>query len=217
LSTGYEPIQITATPRRAALHAAPHSTPRRTPRRAACRLPPLTTTFPSPPSRRGRTSPPPEEDIADDKPPPHTEPATIMAPAVTWSTKRVPVLETDAANIQAWLAAALSSPSTTPANYLPTQCPARLQDEPSRGRFFSSYPKLSTSRSAAASLIMTLPRHGLPFLLCAPPTPWPSKTLPPPFNSYASPTSLFATTRDFTVPPTLLFTTWTPAITMPPY
>jgi hypothetical protein len=28
-----------------------------------------------------------------------------MAPAVPWSTKRVPVLETDAANIQAWLAA----------------------------------------------------------------------------------------------------------------
>jgi hypothetical protein len=27
-----------------------------------------------------------------------------MAPAVPWSTKRVPVLETDAANIQAWLA-----------------------------------------------------------------------------------------------------------------
>jgi hypothetical protein len=28
-----------------------------------------------------------------------------MAPAVPWSAKRVPVLETDAANIQAWLAA----------------------------------------------------------------------------------------------------------------
>jgi hypothetical protein len=28
-----------------------------------------------------------------------------MEPAVPWSTKRVPVLETDAANIQAWLAA----------------------------------------------------------------------------------------------------------------
>jgi hypothetical protein len=50
-------------------------------------------------------SPPPEEDIADDKPPPHTEPATIMAPAIPWFTKRVPVVETDAANIQAWLAA----------------------------------------------------------------------------------------------------------------
>jgi hypothetical protein len=43
--------------------------------------------------------PPPEEDIADDNPPHHTEPATILAPAVPWSTKRVPVLETDAANI----------------------------------------------------------------------------------------------------------------------
>jgi hypothetical protein len=30
-----------------------------------------------------------------------------MAPAVPWSTKRIPVLETDAANIQAWLAAVL--------------------------------------------------------------------------------------------------------------
>jgi hypothetical protein len=48
---------------------------------------------------------PPEEDIADDNPPLHTEPATIMAPGVPWSTMRVPVLETDAANIQAWLAA----------------------------------------------------------------------------------------------------------------
>jgi hypothetical protein len=45
--------------------------------------------------------PPPEDDIADEKNPPHTDPATIMAPAVPWSTKSVPVLETDAANIQA--------------------------------------------------------------------------------------------------------------------
>jgi hypothetical protein len=49
--------------------------------------------------------PPPEENNADELNPPYTEPATIMAPAVPWSTKRVPVLETDAANIQAWLAA----------------------------------------------------------------------------------------------------------------
>jgi hypothetical protein len=49
--------------------------------------------------------PPPEEDIADENSPPHTESAIIMAPAVPWSTKRISILETDAANIQAWLAA----------------------------------------------------------------------------------------------------------------
>jgi hypothetical protein len=45
------------------------------------------------------------ETFADDNPPPTTRPANTMAPAVPWSTKRVPVLATDTANIQAWLAA----------------------------------------------------------------------------------------------------------------
>jgi hypothetical protein len=45
------------------------------------------------------------ETFADDIPPPTNRPANTMAPAVPWSTKRVPVLATDAANIQAWLAA----------------------------------------------------------------------------------------------------------------
>jgi hypothetical protein len=45
------------------------------------------------------------ETLADDNPQPTTRPANTMAPAVLWSTKRVPVLATDAANIQAWLAA----------------------------------------------------------------------------------------------------------------
>jgi hypothetical protein len=49
--------------------------------------------------------PPALETLADDNPPPTTRPANTMAPAVPWSTKRVPVLATDAANIQAWLAA----------------------------------------------------------------------------------------------------------------
>jgi hypothetical protein len=48
---------------------------------------------------------PPLEIFADNNPPLTTGPANTMTLAVPWSTKRVPVLATDAANIQAWLAA----------------------------------------------------------------------------------------------------------------
>jgi hypothetical protein len=50
-------------------------------------------------------TPPPEEDIADEKKPAPHRTRKYHGTSVPWSTKRVPVLETDAANIQAWLAA----------------------------------------------------------------------------------------------------------------
>jgi hypothetical protein len=184
-----------------------------TPRRAACRLPLPTTIFAS-----DEPPPPPEEDIADDNPPPHTNPATIMTPAVPWSTMRVPVLETDAANIQAWLASVRSIIAFHDASQLLTNAVPRT----AAGRALARQILLVLSQTIDGSLSSCLveddpPRPGLPYLLGTPPTPTPSKPLPPPSTIYALLTPLLATTRDFTVSPTLLITTWTSTTTMPPY
>jgi hypothetical protein len=159
-----------------------------------------------------------EEDIADDNLTPHTAPATIMAPAVPWSTKRVPVLETDAATIQAWIAAVRPIIAFHDASQLLINAVTRTVAGGSLARQIFLFLSKTIDGSLSSCLVDDDPAASWTALLALRPAK--AKAIENTSATIKKMRLADTTVGDYTRfhrTATLLFTTWTPATTMPPY